>query len=150
MRRMLATAATTAHEAIAPDASRAARQALRVLQAGAFACVLVALPFRAFELDRYTIPKELVLYATAAIAGWICIASARRLTVLAVDGLIAAFLGISLLSVLAATNRWLAFQAFGVSASGAVLFWTARTITRAGYGRQLLATLAAAVVLGAA
>jgi hypothetical protein len=141
---------TAAATRTAPDSARAARWALRVLQAGAVACVLAALPFRLFELDRYTVPKELVLHLSAGGGALLCLAAARRLTVFVVDGLLAAFLLITLLSALTATNGWLAFQALGVSLSGAALFWTARTVTRAGYGRPLLAAVAAAVVLGAA
>jgi O-antigen ligase len=142
-----APAASAAREV--PEAARAARLTLWVLQAGGFACVLAAVSPPVFQLDRYTVPKELVLYATAALAGLLCLGAARRLSVFMVDWLLAAFLGVSLLSTIAATNGWLAFQALGVSISGAVLFWTARAVTRAGYGQALLVALAAAVVFAA-
>ncbi len=133
----------------AAETSRAARRALRVLQIGAFAVVLAALPYRLFELDRYTVPKELVLHLTAAGAGLLLLAGARRITIFVVDWLLIAFLGLTLLSALAASNGWLAFQAFGVTLSGAVLFWSARAVVRAGYAQPLLIAVTAAVVLAA-
>ena len=123
--------------------------ALLVLQASAVAVVLAALPYPLFELDRYTIPKELVLQVAALAAGLLCLASARRLTVFAVDALLAGFLFLSVLSTLLATNGWLAFRALGVSLAGVTLFWCARTVARAGSGAPLLLALAGAVVLGA-
>jgi O-antigen ligase len=123
--------------------------ALLVLQASAVAVVLAALPYPLFELDRYTIPKELVLQVAALAAGLLCLASARRLTVFAVDALLAGFLFLSVLSTLLATNGWLAFRALGVSLAGVTVFWCARTVARAGAGAPLLLALAGAVVLGA-
>jgi O-antigen ligase len=66
-----------------------------------------------------------------------------------VDTLIAGFLALSLISALLATNGWLAMRGFGLSLAGAGLFWTARTLARAGHGPRLLGALAAGVVLGA-
>jgi O-antigen ligase len=123
--------------------------ALLVLQASAIAVVLAALPYPLFELDRYTIPKELVLQVAALAAGLLCLASARRLTVFAVDALLAGFLFLSALSTLFATNRWLGLRALGVSLAAVMLFWCARTVARAGSGVPLLRALAGAVVLGA-
>jgi O-antigen ligase len=125
------------------------RWALRALQAGAALVVLAALPYPFFQLDRYTFVKELALLAAALAAVLLCIASARTLTVFMVDALVAGFLALSLVSALFAANGWLAARALGVSLAGAGLFWTARTVTRAGHGPRLLAALAAAVVVGA-
>jgi O-antigen ligase len=120
-----------------------------VIQAAAFGIVLAALPYPIFQLDRYTFPKELVLSAAALAATLLCLSSARRLTLFAVDAPLAGFLALSLVSSMLATNGWLAFRALGVSAAGAALFWSARTIARAGRADLLLLSLAAAVVLGA-
>ena len=126
-----------------------ARTALVVLQVAAVVIVLAAFPYPLFQLDRYTFAKELVLLVAALLATLCCLASTRRLTVFAVDALLIAFLAISLLSALFATNRWLSLRAFGVSLAGAAIFWCARAIARAGLARPLLLVLAAAVVLGA-
>ena len=40
-----------------------------VIQLGMLAVVLVALPYKLFELDRYFVPKELVLHAAALLLG---------------------------------------------------------------------------------
>jgi O-antigen ligase len=126
------------------------RAALVVLQVAAVAIVLAAFPYQLFHLDRYTFAKELVLLAAALAATLCCLGSARRLPLFAVDALLGAFLALSALSALVATNRWLSFRALGVSVAAAAVFWCARSLARAGSARPLLVALAAAVVLGAA
>ena len=133
----------------AADSATTTRMAAVVLQLAAFAIVLAALPYPVFELDRYTIPKELVLTVAALAGTLLCLASARRLSVFVVDALLAGYLAVSALSALFATNGWLAFRALGVSLAGAALFWCGRTVARAGRGEAMLTGLAAAVVLGA-
>ena len=120
-----------------------------MIQVAAFAVVLAVLPYSLFELDRYTFPKELVLTIAALAGTLLCLASARRLSVFLVDALLAAYLAVSAVSALLATNGWLAFRALGVSLAGAALFWCGRTVARAGRGDAVLVGLAAAVVLGA-
>jgi len=135
-------------ESIRPVPNRSI-PALLALQAGAVLVVLAALPYPHFQLDRYTFVKELVMLATALAAALLGLGSARRITVFMVDTLIAGFLALSLISALLATNGWLAMRGFGLSLAGAGLFWTARTLARAGHGPRLLGALAAGVVLGA-
>src|SRR4051812_35357609 len=48
--------------------TRADRAALLALQFGALAVVLASVPYKAFDLDRYFVPKELVLHLCAATA----------------------------------------------------------------------------------
>jgi O-antigen ligase len=123
--------------------------AVRVLQAGAILVVLAALPYHRFQLDRYTFVKELVLVVGALATALLCLAAARRTTVYVVDTLIAGYLLLSAVSALFAVNGWLASRALGVSLAGAALFWSARTLARAGHPRPLLVALAVSVVLGA-
>jgi O-antigen ligase len=125
------------------------RAARVVLQIAAVAVVITALPLPRFELDRYTIPKELVVEIAALAAGALCLSSARRLSILMVDIPLLGYLLLSCLSALFAANGWLAFRALGLSLAGATLFWCARTLGRAGLSRPLLAVLGAAIVLGA-
>jgi O-antigen ligase len=122
---------------------------LLVLQAGATTVVLAALPYQLFQLDRYTFIKELVLLMAGTTAALLCLAGAKRLTIFLVDALLAGYLGLSLVSALAASNGWLAARAVGVSLAGAALFWSARAVARTGRAGPLLAALAAAVVVGA-
>ena len=112
-------------------APRNIRAALAILQVGAIAIILAALPYQIFQLDRYTVTKELVLYLAALGAALCCFTAARRLTVFMVDAGLVAFLVLSLLSALLATNGWLAFRALGVSVAGAAIFWSSRTLARA-------------------
>jgi hypothetical protein len=50
------------------------RAALVVLQVGAIAVVIAAVVYKQFELDRFFVPKELVLHAVATIAALCCLA----------------------------------------------------------------------------
>ena len=124
--------------------------ALRVLQTGAIAVILAVTTFHAFELDRFFVPKELVLHLAAALAGLLAMRALWRMSVTRVDLLLAGYLGLSALSALFATNRWLAFRALAVTASSILLFWIARTLREAGLARPLLGALALAVVAAAA
>ena len=124
--------------------------ALRVVQAGAIAVVVAVTTFHAFELDRFFVPKELVLHLAAALAGLLAIRALWRMSVTRVDLLLAGYLGLSALSALLATNRWLAMRALAVTASCLLLFWIARSLRDAGLARPLLGVLAMAVVVAAA
>lgn len=132
-----------------PWASAAALAALAI---GALGVALVALPYKTFDLDRFFVPKELVLHAAAAVAVLALLARAERLTLTRVDTLLGAFIALSALSALLATNRWLAWRALAVSLSGAAVFWSARTVARSGPRRRdlLLTALLCGVWLAAA
>lgn len=136
--------------ASAHEPARAQREALRVLQAGAVAGVLAASAYRAFELDRFFVPKELVLHLTAAAAGVLCLGAARRARAGRVDVLLALFVALGAASAAFAANPWAAGRALAIGASGVVIFWSARALARAGLGGPLLAGLALAVAVGAA
>lgn len=123
------------------------RLALHLLQAGAVAVVLAAVPYKAFDLDRYFVPKELTLHTAAALAGLLLVAKRRRLLLTPADVFLAAFLAVSAISSLFATNIWAAERAFAISLSGAALFWIASTLRRAGMVRPLVVALAFAVVV---
>lgn len=129
-------------------ASRAERLAAAILIAGAFAVVLAVVPHRTFELDRFFLPKEVVLHATAALVALLVIPGRREWSWNRADQLLVGYLGLTLLSAAFATNGWLAVRAFGVTWSGLLLFWSARELARAGLGRVLMIGLAAAAVTG--
>jgi O-antigen ligase len=126
------------------------RVALHILQAGALAIVLVALPYKVFDLDRYFVPKELVLHVCAATAALLCVSTARRLSLTMVDALLAAFLLTSVVSTAFGANLWIAERALAISLSGAALFWVASALRRAGLVRPLVIALAVGIVVGAA
>lgn len=125
------------------------RSARRLLQAAAPLIVLIAIPGAVFELDRYLVPKELVLHLGAFGGALLALRHARRMPVATVDLPLAGFALLSIVSAVLATNPWLAMRATGVTLAGFALFWTTRGIARAGYSRPLLVMLAFATVLGA-
>lgn len=127
-----------------------ARAASRILQIGTVAVVLMALPYTAFDLDRFLIPKELVLHLTAILAVLFAIGALRRTAMTRVDLLLAAFVLLGAVSALFATNRWLALRAVAVSASAVLVFWVARSLREADLQRRVLAAVALAVVVAAA
>ncbi len=123
--------------------------ALVAIAVGALAAVLVVTPYRSFDLDRFLAPKEVALHITATIAA---LCTLRRITTLRIslpDAALIVWIALSALSAVFATNHWVALRAFGVTASSAVLYWSARRISDAGLARALVASLAFAVVIGA-
>lgn len=133
---------TDLHGAVPPPA-------LRVVQVGAPAAMLVATTYRAFDLDRFFMPKELVLHLTALAASLLALGAARRLALTRLDLLLAGWLLLGALSAALAQNGWQASRALGISVSGVALFWVGRALREAGLARPLLNALALAVVAAA-
>lgn len=135
---------------VAPLPPRGIRVALRLLQAGAVAVVLAVSTFFVFELDRFFVPKELVLHLTAVFAGVCALRPLRHATFTRIDWLLLSFFALSAVSALFATNPWLSLRALAITASSLIVFWTARAVREAGLAHALLRVLAFAVVLVAA
>lgn len=129
-------------------ASRAERLAANLLIAGAFAVVLAVTPYRLFELDRFFLPKEVVLHATAAVVALLVIPGRREWSWSRADLLLVAFLACSILSAAFARNGWWALRAMGISWSGLLIYWSARELARAGLRRRITLGLAAGAVVG--
>ena len=125
------------------------RVASALLQVGLVAVALVALPYRMFELDRYFVPKELVLHIVALALFALVIVRAGAVTIDTADTLLALFIAWSTASALFATNYWAAQRALGVSVSSAVIFWAARRLGAAGAYRSILIGAAIATVCAA-
>ena len=121
--------------------------ARRVLQLGALAVVIAVATLNAFELDRFFVPKELVLHATALLAGVCVVRAIGRMTWSRADRFLAAYVALSVLSALFATNRWAAERAVAISASSLLIFWTARALREAGRERAVVNAIAWATVL---
>jgi O-antigen ligase len=121
-----------------------------IIAAGIILAVLIALPYKLFELDRYFVPKELVLHVVALAAAMFLLARRKSLSFDLADGLLAIFLLWSAGSALFATNYWLAQRALGVSVSSAIVFWGTRTVADRGHYRTILIAVAIAAVLAAA
>src|SRR4029078_4041651 len=123
------------------------RAALRIVQLGAIAIVVAVTTFFAFELDRFFVPKELVLHVIAVLAALFALRTLREATATNIDRLLAGYVDLRALSAVFDTNRWLGMRALAISASGVLLFWVARRLRDAGLARPLIVTLAIAVVL---
>src|SRR5258705_539911 len=129
------------------------RMALRVLQVGAIAVVLAAAPYKAFDLDRFFVPKELILHATALIATVLCLLRARRIGLGRVDQLLGLFLVLGVLSALFAgalilsrsRAAWLA-----LSVGAVVLLPLVALALRRGHGSLRLGRLLALPLAAAA
>jgi O-antigen ligase len=121
------------------------RLSLRTLQLGAIAAVLAVSTYHAFELDRFFVAKELVLHVAAVLAALFAWRGLRQLETTRADWLLLGYLGLSVLSALFATNRWLAFRALALSVSSVLIYWAARTHRRALIGGLALAVVVAAV-----
>ena len=120
-----------------------------LIQLGVVLAVVVALPYKLFELDRYFVPKELVLHATALMVAVFLLARRRSLSFDLADGLLALFLLWSAASALFATNHWLAQRSLGVGVSSAIVFWGARSVAERGSYRPILIAAAIAAVSAA-
>src|SRR5579871_2935074 len=110
------------------------RIALRLVQLGTIAVVLASLPYKPFDLDRYFVPKELVLHSCALVAALLGLAAlgSGKLRVSLVDVLLLGYLALSAVSAAMAPNLWLAQRAVSISLSGMALFWVARALARSG------------------
>jgi len=120
-----------------------------ILAAGVVLVMLAALSFKVFELDRYFVPKELVLNVAALLIAVALTLVRRPVRADPVDALLAAFLAWSFISALFASNHWLAQRALAVSLSSAIVFWGARRAAVAGIQRVLLGSAALAAVIAA-
>ena len=134
----------------AGDRSRVGIALALVLGLGALAVVLAGVRSELFDLERHTVPKELVLHATALLCVLLLAPRWRRIELGAVAAALVAFVGWSALSALFATNHWLALYGFGVSFSGLVIFAAAARAAREGAGTLVLAGLGCAATVGAA
>jgi O-antigen ligase len=120
-----------------------------VLCAGVALSMLVVLSFKVFELDRYFVPKELVLNIAGLVVTLMIVARPRLTKVDTVDALLIVFLVWSFVSAFFATNHWVAQRAFAVSFASAAIFWGARRAAAANAQRLLLVSAAVAGVIAA-
>jgi O-antigen ligase len=111
--------------------------------------MLVVLSFKVFELDRYFVPKELVLNIAGLVVTLMIVARPRLTKVDTVDALLIVFLVWSFVSAFFATNHWVAQRAFAVSFASAAIFWGARRAAAANAQRLLLVSAAVAGVIAA-
>jgi hypothetical protein len=130
---------------LVPTTISGQRATRRILGLGALAVVLAATTLNTFDLDRFFVPKELVLHAAALLAGLFAWRALARGGVTRAERLLAAFVAVSALSALFGTNHWLALRALALTASGLLVFRAARAVGRPLAGALALAVVAAAV-----
>lgn len=117
---------------------------------GIIAVMIVALPLKVFELDRYFVPKELVLHLVALSGAIVLVAKRASVRDSLVDVLLLVFLGWSAASALFATNHWVAQRALAISISSIAVFWYSRYAAQRGGYRTILVACAIATVVAAA
>ncbi|MDE3173560.1 MAG: O-antigen ligase family protein [Gemmatimonadota bacterium] len=143
-------AASTSDSSPSADSLSAAdaRWAVVVVAAAALAVGLVAAPYKAFDLDRFFVPKELALHVGALLLGAIALRRRSRIGYSGVDLLLALYLGLGVLSALFAPNHWLAARSLAVTWSSLVVFWSVTAVAagRPGVARAVTAVLVAAVL----
>lgn len=130
-----------------PPGRAAAAGALLVV--GAFGVVLAGVSSDVFDLERYLLPKALVLHVTALAVLLLGFPSLERRRWGTAEWLLLAFVVWSAASAALATNRWLAAEGWAVSFSSLVLYLASRELAPRLRWRILPGVLAAAV-LGAA
>ncbi|HVP71208.1 MAG TPA: hypothetical protein VMS45_07765, partial [Gemmatimonadaceae bacterium] len=67
------------------------RTARALFWPAAIGIVLAAAPYKAFDLDRFFVPKELVLHVAVLLLALACLASARALALTRVDLLLSVY-----------------------------------------------------------
>jgi O-antigen ligase len=125
------------------------RVAAILIQLGVVAVIIAAAPYKLFELDRYFVPKELVVHVVALFIAIVLVARRRTITIDLADALLALFLAWSAASALFATNHWVAQRALGLSVSSVLIFWGARRVGALGLYRPILIAAAFATVCAA-
>lgn len=123
---------------------------LWALALAAIGGALGAVTYRAFDLDRFFVPKELALHVGGlAIVATLALRRGVRATSRS-DAALQAWLAFSLVSAVFATSGAHAFRALTLSASAAVLFWGTRALRESGRSRGAVLVLAMAATIAAA
>ncbi len=118
-----------------------------MLQTGVVVCVLAVLPASG-GVFLCNDPKELVVNLIGLTTASLCFLSARSLAIDRTDLFLVLFLIASIFSAsFAATDKWEALRAVGLTISGTSVFWSSRYLAHRGRRRQLLDAVAVAVVL---
>ncbi|MGD8276377.1 MAG: O-antigen ligase family protein [Gemmatimonadota bacterium] len=135
-------------EPCAPSAG--ARFFSLLIALAALGVVLLSVPSPLFDLDRHSVPKELVMHITALLALPWLFGGRRPRRPGVIEVLLGTFVAWSALSTIFATNHWIALRAFGVGTSAFLVFLCARRVAAEGGGSVALRGLALAAIAGAA
>lgn len=133
-----------------PGGTRAASWLLAGLGVAAIGGALAAASYRAFDLDRFFVPKELALHAGALVAAVTLVARRGERHWFRADVALAAWVLLSLWSAVYSTSGQHAFRALGITLSGAAVFWAASMLRDAGRSRAVVLLVAAAATIASA
>lgn len=111
---------------------------------------LASVTYRAFDLDRFFVPKELALHAGAAIVAFALLRRTGPRPRARTDLVLGAWLLLSIVAGMAATSWWHAARAVAISVSAAIIYWGAATLRETGRARAVVGVLAMAATLAAA
>ena len=123
---------------------------LAALGLAAMAAAVGAVTFKAFELDRFFVPKELALHAGALVAAVALGLRPGPRAWTRIDLAMAAWVVCSLASAAFATSGFHASRAVGVTLSTAVVFWAAAALRTGGHERALARWLGVAATVAVA
>lgn len=133
-----------------PIGARTASLLLAGLAVAALGAAVAAVSHRAFDLDRFFVPKELALHAGALIAAIALVARRGERTWFRADVSLAAWVLLSLWSGMFATSGQHAQRALAITLSGAVVFWAASLLRDYGRSRSVVLLVVAATTLASA
>lgn len=116
----------------------------------ALGAAVAVVTYRAFDLDRFFVPKELALHIGAFLIVVTLKASGWRAATTRVNVALGAWLALSVMSAIGATSGAHAVRALELSLSAAVVFWGAATLRHSGRERSVAIALGAAVTFAVA
>jgi O-antigen ligase len=126
---------------------RAGNVALAALALAALGASLGVVEYRAFELDRFFVPKELALHTGALVLAVVLALRSTPRKWGATDIALAAWVALSAVSMLGAWSGWHAFRAFSLTASAAVVYWCAASLRLSSRDRGVVIALCLATTL---
>jgi O-antigen ligase len=121
--------------------------ALGALALAVLGAALGVVDDRAFELDRFFVPKELALHIGALVLAVITVRRSTPGKWTSVDIALGAWLALSVISLFGATSAWHAFRAVALTASAAVIYWSAASLRLSSRERGVVIALCLATSL---
>jgi O-antigen ligase len=126
---------------------RAGNLTLAALAVAALGAALAVVDFRAFELDRFFVPKELALHLGALGMALMLASQSGPRRWSRADLALGAWVTLSIVSMFAATSGWHASRAVALTLGGAVVFWATSALRAAGRDRGVVIVLCLAATL---
>lgn len=115
----------------------------------AIGAAATSVTYRAFELDRFFVPKELALHAGALVAVVVLLRRTGVALWTRADLALVTWLAWSVASAVFASSHWLAVRALTMSLSAGVIFWAGAELRTAGRARAVALVLGLATTIAA-